>query len=623
MAGLDDLKEQLEKIQDLINQVKNKNINVDTKPAQESLRQVEKSFNSITDTASKSANSIKDSYSNVVTKALSSIDPVLGRLSGAILEAGRGVVSYGEQFKVAFADTGLDSLVGGFDLLTAATRDLRTSAIGVGNVFGESYEQIRGSYENYIASTILAQERTYQTRQEIEKQTKSLAQMGITMDELTQVFQVAGAQQNFLSEGFLLGEETGLGSYKIFSMMAAAARTMGLSVEDAGKPIVALENIAKQTGLPIDGLANDVFRTAQQFSRLGLTVDGMTPVIRRFTDVLGSGFKGLAIEETTRLIRGLEGQVNKTEAAFLAMQGGLARPGAGVAEAQLAFEDAFKNPIEIVKSLTATLSGVTGGKIIKFEEARDNPQLATQFKIQRDLLGQLTNNTDPQSQRTLMTILADLQSGRQLTTAQNKTLEDSLKSGAQKQEETRTLAERIGKAQVGLLTSIAVSVSGLFDRLLPPQAQSAMINSGKDEAQRKATEMFNKALEMGTTLLNNNLPDSIKKFASNTTEAYQDFMKNQEAAGAQPRILPAINISPITLGGVPASIPDLSRPTAGMAPPPAPSGSNVVSGANANITSGGKGVQEIALTLRGEGEITNALAKAATVVINNNLRGNG
>ncbi len=620
MAGLDDLKEELNRIQKLISDIKSGKVNVDTKPAQESLKQIENSLNSVTSTASKSASSIKDTYGGVITGALAAIHPAIGRLAGAILEAGKGTEKYGEQFKAAFNGSGIDKVVVGFDELTATTRDLRTAAMDVGSAFGESYAQTKGSYESYTTSMILAQERTYSTRGEVEKYTQTLARMGIGMKDITQTFQVAGEQHNFLSEGILLATDSGMREEQTLKMMAQAARTMGISVQDAGKPIVALENIAKATGLPVEDLADGAFRTAQQFSRLGLTVEGMAPVIKRFTDVLGQGFKGLAIDESTKLIRGLEGQINKTEAAFLAMQGGLSRPGAGVAEAQIAFEDAFKNPVEIMKSLTTTLTGMTGGKVIKFEEARDNPQLANQFKIQRDLLAQLTGNTDPQSQRTVMGILSDLQSGRQLTSDQNKTLGDSLKSGSQKQEETKTLAERVGKAQVGLLTQIAVNTSAFFERLLPAQAQSAMINYGKDEAQRAATDTFNKALEMGSNFLSENLPDSVKKFASGANEAYDGFMKNQEAAAGQSRITPAINVPALSLGGVPATIPDLSRPSASLPPPPTASGTTTADGRT--VVAPGKGSHETVITLRGEGELTNALARAATVVINNNNRGN-
>lgn len=647
--ALSDLKKTAEDLTKTIAEMKSRG--EDTRALEDALKRVQSSMAGIATSAADSAGKIRKSFQesgSVITDLAANLGSAFAKITGAILEAGKGTLDYGEQFQRAFAGPDLlQKTIIGFDELTETTRNLRKSAMDVGDVFGLSFEQIRGSYQSYISSVLIAQESTYASRAEIQEQTKALAILGVGLDEIGKTFQVAGTQQNLLSEGFMLASDTGLRSTEVFDMMASAVRKMGISAEDAGKPLVSLENIARTTGLPIQELSARIFKTAEDGARLGLTVDSMTPIVRRFVDVLGPGFKGLAIDETTKIIRGLESQINSTQAAFIAMQGGLARPGAGVAEAQLAFEDAFKNPVEIIKSLQTTLAGVTGGKIIRFEEARANPELANQFKIQRDLLQQLTGNTDPQSQRTLMSILSDLQSGRQLTATQNRTLEESLKSGTQKQEERASLADRVGKAQVGLLTQIALNTSAFFERLLPPQAQAAMLNEGRNFAQEKGAELFNKALEMGAKLLDNNLPESIKKTARGAENAYDGFMKAKEkesgirstptySVPALPGTGPTYEVPKVTSPvpfGTPA-FPSVSRtpvpppvaptPFASTIPPPAPIAAALPAASIRDVRAAAeKEVTNVVVTFRGTDDLTKALADAASVTVNKTLHGNG
>jgi hypothetical protein len=626
--ALDDLKKTAETLKATIDQMKASG--TDTRAMEDALRRVQSAMGGVATSAADTAGKIKTSNS-VIVDTFTKMDAALGQIAKSVLNVGTGADTMAQQFKTAFNGTGIDDFAEGFDELTEMTRNLRTSAIGVGNAFGMSFDQIRSSYQGYISSVLLAQNNTYENRQEIQRQTGELAKLGIGLDDLSRTFSVAGTQQNILSEGFLLSADSGLRADIVFDMMGASMRKMGLSAEDAGKPLVALENIAKETGLPLTELSNKIFQTAQEGARLGLTVDSMTPIVRRFVDVLGPGFKGLAIDETTKLIRGLESQINTTQAAFMAMQGGLARPGAGVAEAQLAFEDAFKNPIEIVKSLQSTIGGVTGGKIIKFEEARANPELANQFKIQRDLLAQLTGNTDPQSQRTLMGILSDLQSGRQLTATQNKTLEESLKSGTQKQEEQKSLQDRIGKATVGLLTQISLNTSAMFDRLLPPQAQAGFARIATEKGvglEQKGIELFNKALESGTSMLEK-IP-GVAGAGKTVKEVYEKTIATGEATAGTLRPSLNYNVPAVYNTPVPAAaragVPPQTQPTpfANTPSPATPPGHAQPTVSTRTTTeTGQKEHTNVTITFRGTDELTRALAGSASATVNKTLHGNG
>lgn len=516
---------------------------------------------------------------NAYSSMISSLSSVLGTVSP----------EFAQLFKTIGAD-----LPAAFDNLTGTTKEFTKDIIELGSTYGLSFDNITSKTLDYQDAIKLAINYTFENDIAIRKAASTLAEYGISIDEITSRFNVAGHEQNLLSEGFLLASETGLSSNEVFKKMAEASRQMGYSIDNAGKPIVAMANIARATGLPISDIGDKVFKTASEFARLGLTVDAMEPVVRRFADVLGPSFKGLAIDETTKLFDNLKSKVNSTEAAFIAMRGGLAGPGAGVAQAQLAFEDAFKNPIEIVKSLTATLSSVTGGKIIKFEEARANPELSNQFKIQRDLLAQLTGNTDPQSQRTLMSILADLQTGRQLTSTQDKTLHDSLKSGQQKQDEAANIQQQLTRITIGLNTESNLLMGNFLTKILPPQVQGETARKVGTFAQSE----YEKALKSAQ-----NIGNIATEFAKGNGLNFTDIGSKISGAIASQMPGPDLSEAPKFRATI-NSLPNQVNSTTGQ-----------VATTSQIVTQNGQGPTNITITFAASDPLMQALANAARASI--------
>ncbi len=382
-----------------------------------------------------------------------------------------------QQFNSAWDKTNFGKTISGIDEATALSREFRREAINIGSAFGESFSDVQKDYQGYEGAVMLAQNATYESRAAIEAQTRALAINGIGLSDLSKTFDVAGTRQNMLTEGFRLASDSGLSTNRVFEMMATASRKMGLSIEDSSRPLLAIESMAKSTGLPISDLAGRIFNLTEDNARFGTSVESLSPIVRRFTNVLGDGFKGFAIKDTERLIQGLASQVNQANSAFIAMQSGQARPGGGVASAMVDYEDAMAKPEEAMKMLASSLSNIGGGKILTFQDAHASEQAAIQFKLQRDMLAQLTGINDPQQTRTLMALLSEQQSGKQLSAQENKTLEDAMKSGASKQDESKSLAEKMGKAQVVLLADIALHISNIAQRAMPAQASSALINT--------------------------------------------------------------------------------------------------------------------------------------------------
>ncbi len=558
----------------------------------------------------------------------------------AILEVGEafrtasvGAMDYARQFDAAFSNVDTKtagpigfaiSAIRSYDEATEITRKFKNAAMDVGNTFGQSFGQIQPQFTQYANSVLLAEKYTYETRDAIEAQTKSLASMGVSLQEMSQVSNIAGQSQNLLSMGFLLASDSGLSSQKTFEMMATAMRRMGLSAEERGKPILSLQAIARSTGLPMDDLSNKIFGLTNRYSRFGMTIDNLAPVVKRFTDVLGEGFKGLAVEEVQNLVEGLGRQVNTTQGAFMAMQSGMARPGSGVAGAMLDFEDAMAKPEEAMKMLSASLSNIGGGRIIKFEEAKAEGEAgATMFKLQRDMLSQLTGINDPQQTRTLLSILSDLQSGRQVSVEQKETFDRSFKSGQQKQDERATASARFMRVMSGLMVEATTALARLAETKLPsPQAQADLFAKGGGKIGEARDWVMEKGAKAGGSLLNGVDEAGIVKRAWGVGNELLDQLNQSVEPGSELR-------GPAKTPDIgkfyrPASTNLIDRAEAPSLIAPQVSSTNTpISQAQstANVGQGAKS-GEMVVTFRGEGEFMQALAKAASVSYNKVLHGN-
>jgi hypothetical protein len=601
-----------------------------TKKTKENFEQVSTSLTPIRD-ALTSAIALAEKLGGIAGKAAETF----ARLGLSIYNTTNATMSYEQHFKQAFAGTKIGDTIGALDEVTKMSKEFTSQAIRIGSEFGLGFEAAKRGAQSYTAAVMLAQDSTYQTREQIEAQTQRLAQLGIGLEDISKTFGVAGSQQNLLSVGFRLAQDSGLGEQRVLEMMATSMRKMGLSTEDAGRPLLALQSIAKTTGLPLTELSDRIFGLVEQNARFGTTVESLSPIVRRFTSVLGEGFKGFAIKDTEALIRGLGQQVNTTNAAFMAMQSGMARPGSGVASAMLDFEDALSKPESAMKMLASSLAGVSGGKILTKEDARASEAAAVQFKLQRDMLSQLTGINDPQQTKTLMALLADQQSGKQLSAEENRTLADAMNSGAKKQEEQKTLAEKIGKAQVGLLAQIALSVSTAATGMLTPGVESALIGGAAKEVagplgvgQNKIAEFIDNGIKITEKFLADASPGAAKLLSTAQKDIGKFIEDNKANISQSPeRRIPgfAPNERALTVGG-PLTRFDVepTKPTPfaqGMIHTPntstAPLSSKEVT------IPGEKEVQHLIVTFRGTDDLTKAIADAASKQYNKTLHGNG
>lgn len=667
MSALDDLKKTAEVLNAQIENMKR--AGQDTRAMEDALKRVQAAMTDVGTAAADSAVKVGRAFTPIEDQlailmgSTNALVASLGRVGGAIFNTTNATMQYGDAFANAFKGSGIGEVIGGLDEVTGMSKEFRGEAIKMGSQFGESFEDIEKNYQNYAGATLLAQNSTYQTRAQIESQTQSLARMGIGLDDISKASIVAGTKQNMLSEGFLLSADSGLNASVVFEKMAIASRKMGLSIADSGAPILALESLAKSTGLPITELSDKVFNLAEQNARFGTTVESLSPIMRRFAAVLGDGFKGFAIKDAERLMQGLASQVGTTNAAFMAMQSGMASPGGGVAGAMMDFESAMAQPEEAIKMLSASLSSISGGKILKFEEAKGNAGAENQFMMQRKMLEQLTGINDPQQTRTLMALLSDQQSGKTLSVEQNKTLEEAMKSGSAKQEESKSLAEKIGKAQVGLLASIALSLSNSAANKIAPQTESAVthsalefISGGKNKAQDSISAFIDEKTSSIGDWLKANSPDGAKNTALNIEKSATNFISEnkQNRLQAPETIIPGFNSGqiPIRIGGseqrrqniqeiapqtsiIPEmgqsyrsgqlNLPQQIRPAPSFSaiPPTSNLSNSPATTTQITMPAGASKEQHVVVTFRGTDELSRMIASIATVHYNNTAHGNG
>ncbi len=557
-----------------------------------------------------------DAFAASLTPLKDKIDQqtgAFGALLKALYNAGDASMSAGQQFNAAWAGTGVDKAIGGIDEVTKMSKEFRKEAQGMGSQFGMGFDEASKGYQNYNAAILHAQTATYESREQIMQYTKELAQHGVTLGEIAKVTDVAGHQENMLTMGLLLAADSGLSASAVFDMMATATRKMGLSAEDSTKPLLAIETLARSTGLPVSDLSKKIFGLAEDNARFGTTVESLSPIVKRFASTLGDGFKGFAIQDTARLIQGLAGQVGNANAAFMAMQSGAARPGAGAAGAMMDYESAMAKPEEAMKMLSASLSKLGGGQILKFEQAHGDPVLENQFMIQRKMLEQLTGINDPQQTRTLMALLSEQQSGKQLSVDDSKKLEDAMKSGHDKQEESRSLADKIGKAQVLLLSELVLNTSNTATKLLTPQVESAYIGRGTNQlAEYKTMAEAWVAAKAG-----NVLERADAAFANFTPKFNSLSTPEQRIGGFNP------GESALIVGGQTSNnIPDPIRPTVSLPAQSQPGAPGENHSTKTTEAPGAKGESTTTILLRGEGVILDAIAKASKVVINKLNHGN-
>jgi hypothetical protein len=255
-----------------------------------------------------------------------------------------------------------------------------------------------------------------------------------------------GVQMTQVDAALLISSATGANHSEIVRLMEEAYLDLGSELGDTISMFGGLFDAATKSGIGFERTARSIMESTKMLKFWGGTIDSITPLFNTFSQSLrGIGRQGLTPELLRTFVSGLD-RMNFSTRALLSMQMPGAR-GAGLLGGGLRMEAALeKGPEgmrEVVSSLTATLKRFGGPQILTREQAIESPALTRNYMIQRQLLGQMMNISDPAQQNRMMQILQDIDKGGIAASADNMTaVRELLQAGEQVADETVTAIDR-------------------------------------------------------------------------------------------------------------------------------------------------------------------------------------
>lgn len=304
-----------------------------------------------------------------------------------------------------------------FSNIRGQLRDLGdgAQAAGIGSIFTEAQGSVR-EFNAFLSKTI---QDTQQGQKEVEAVAtalgktfgpeafrnfnnikKSIDGFNSNMNQVTAVLQIANA--------------TGSSNSQIVSLMEQAYLDLGHQGKETLTVLGSIYDAATRSKLGFDRTSKSIMESASMLKFFGGTVDSMVPLFNTFAQSLsGIGKVGLTPELLNSFVSGIE-KMNFSTRALLSMQSpGMGTGGvlSGGLRMEAAMEKGPEGMNQIVSSLRETLKRFGGPRILTREQAIENPALTRNFMIQRQLLGQVMNISDPGRQNQMLKILQDIDKG--------------------------------------------------------------------------------------------------------------------------------------------------------------------------------------------------------------------
>ena len=289
----------------------------------------------------------------------------------------------------------------------------------------EQAEKNTQAFQGLIkANSELAARGIYFNGDEFKSGIAALQSAGISMDELSRGSGVSTGGLNNMQAMTLQAKAMGMDIGEYSRKMADMIRRTGLSTEDSMKLMAGAQSIASDTGLRLDEVTQSLEGAVGGFQKMGATLDFGRPVLRGFADSVKEVGLGVAQagDLAAEFSKSLLGIVNNPALAyFTAMKGGLmsGTGGAGgVLNASIQMEARMldqspENQAKIAQeqsmAMREAIASQTGGKIITLTQAKESPELQTQFQTQRDMLGSFYGISDKQTQSRVLEYLSNLE----------------------------------------------------------------------------------------------------------------------------------------------------------------------------------------------------------------------
>lgn len=290
----------------------------------------------------------------------------------------------------------------------------------------------------------------------LDSVTTSATNVGKNMTQMAQYMLIArgagiemGKAAEILSKSYLnFGEGAMPKVAEAFVKFKAAAAAGGTSVEVASKAIEEASAPLAIFGTKI-AEASNVWLTFKNALK-----DVPVAQVGQMTQAISTGIAGM----------------NLNAQAFVAQMSGMSR-GAGALAGALRMELEMRQPGGMERNLERVqkaISSLTGGRILTLQEATDNPALAMQFQMQRQMVQQTLGVSAAPQQSRILEVLQNVEKGGITTAAANKNMQDLMADGQKAQSASTTAMEKtamgVGRT-VNILTSLTNIESAAGDKL--------------------------------------------------------------------------------------------------------------------------------------------------------------
>jgi hypothetical protein len=320
---------------------------------------------------------------------------------------------------------GMKVLAETFDGASQPIRSFDLEVFNLGKQFGSTIEEASKFADGLNTETASAfAQSLYITKDQMRDFMDATARTSLSLDQLNETV------------------ETGIGSTKLYSVAAAQAAAMGVSMseaadyfntamnkqgksaQEASEMIAGFSAIAEETGLRASTVASTLNGAVQGFEKLGMSADFGRPILEGFGNTMND--MGLGIENAVGLTQSLTKALadlttNYANAYLVFQRGGLdigGGGGSGVLGASIGMQAAMLEAeqtgdqanigSQLAMGMKETLASFTGGDIVTVQQAAESPELQNQFYIQQQMLKNQFGVGDDQSATRVLDMLSRL-----------------------------------------------------------------------------------------------------------------------------------------------------------------------------------------------------------------------
>jgi len=260
----------------------------------------------------------------------------------------------------------------------------------------------------------------------------------------------------------------GLSTEEAARVQSNAYTQLGRTGEDMINMLGEVHGAIKEGFMPAKMASEQIMEASNSLGIFGNKASIATNVWRTFASSLTTG--GVAAAEVGKIVSQVTQNIASMSIqnrAFIGMmsnmfQGASALGGGLKMELMMRQTGGLERNLE---ALTSSLARFGGGQIFTLEQAANNPQLETQFVLQRQMLGKLAGITNQEQQNRVLEVLQGVQQGGISRVQGGKQLNDLMQRGTSIQENTVTAIQKLERTMGERLRQSNRYLSTLTGRL--------------------------------------------------------------------------------------------------------------------------------------------------------------